>query len=72
MKTLKITLSDDVFGELKNFHVVKGLCGSLYGVADEFMHQVIKAIEKGDEEISLELKKKKKSKKRKGKNENNR
>ena len=57
MKTLIINVSNDAFKELRSALLTRGVTGGLFGLLDEFAHDVIKAMEDKVKEVSLDLKK---------------
>ena len=57
MKKLTIHLSDHVVSELDNAIRIKAMCGALFGLVDEFVTRIVKAIKNQDTEIFLETKK---------------
>lgn len=60
MKEIKLKISDDLYSKLIIFLNIKEMCGNLYGIHDEFIHRIVKAIDAGDKELSINLKKKSK------------
>jgi len=56
MNTITINISDAVLSELRNEIGCKGITGNLYGVQDAFTMKIITAIEKGEKEVTLQLK----------------
>ena len=47
MKTVKLSIEDSVYKEIKNALGIKVALGSAYGVIDEFVSLVIQGIEEG-------------------------
>lgn len=56
MTRLTLELSDGIITELRNTVITKGMVGSLYGIGDEFLTRIVKAIEDGEETVSFVLK----------------
>ena len=56
MKTITVEIDDKVFSEMKACLAVKGLCGTAGGIHDEFIHRLIKAVEEGQETLTLRWK----------------
>lgn len=65
MKELKLKISNEVYSKLIKLLSIKEMCGNLYGIHDEFIHRIVKAIDDGKKELSLKLKKKEKIRKEK-------
>jgi len=63
MKEIKLILSDEVYSELKNDFIVKGVTGNLYSITDEFINKLLKHIENGATELALDFNKGKKRRK---------
>ena len=51
MKTIKLNIEDEVYEDLKSALVSKHITGGLYGINDEFLKLVIKAIDDGMMEL---------------------
>ena len=56
MKELHLKVSDEVLKELRTLSVLKGISGNAYGIHDETINRIVKALEDGDTELVLELK----------------
>jgi hypothetical protein len=53
MKTIKLNIEDDVYEDLKSALVTKHITGGLYGISDEFLKLLIKAIDDGVPERTI-------------------
>ena len=59
-KTIMLHIHDDTHRELVSAVITKKITASFYGTHDEFLDLVLKAIDKGYKEVTIEPKKKKK------------
>lgn len=60
MKEIHLKIDDEIYKSIKNVMITKGICGNLYGEADEFLFLLIKSIEEDKKEITVIKKAKKK------------
>ena len=58
MKELKLKLSDEVFKNLENEMGLKSLCGEVFGMPDEMIIKIIKAIRNDHKSLTLTQRKK--------------
>lgn len=56
MKKITVTMTDEVFTELRSAMGVRGLSGVAYGILDEFMVKLIETIQEGKEEKHFSFK----------------
>lgn len=53
MHTIQLNIHENVLNEMKTVVSIRGINGGLYGVVDEALVKLIKAIEQGDNELTL-------------------
>lgn len=65
MKEIILKIEDEIFTDLEQSIIVKGMVGGLFGTMDEFITLLVKAIRDGKETVTIIKKKKRKKKKKK-------
>lgn len=58
MKEIMLKIEDNVYSEIKSSMTAKGICGSLYGIADGVIVKLIESIDNKETELILKFKKK--------------
>jgi len=60
MKEIKLLIADDVYARLVSASFTRKLAGTSHGVVDEAINKILKNIEDGDKEVTLQYKEKNK------------
>ena len=56
MKKITVTMSDQVFDEIRTHMSLRCMSGEACGAPDAFMVKIIKAVEDGDSEVGIKMK----------------